>query len=150
MASLHGLCGLLVCLVAFQISCVLAQGDGDGTYAGYRVRQTCISAGSEEQEGNRIKASINFYLCCHNPKFGPGKLCCENCLEQWSEYFDWIYPCFTKQGGEKLQRRTEDAMDENFYKWDSTRYLWICAGPRSSSLSTVAALITVFLAYALN
>ena len=34
--------------------------DGDGTYAGYRVRQECIAAGSTDQDGARVKATIDF------------------------------------------------------------------------------------------
>ena len=118
--------------------------DGDGTYAGYRVRQECIAAGSTDQDGARVKATIDFYLCCNDPRFGPGKLCCENCLEQWSNYFDWIYPCFKNQGGELLQKKTEVAMDTNFYKWDKNKYLWICAGNRNASLSYLLVISTVF------
>ena len=125
----------------------LLQNEAGGTYAGYRVRQTCVAAGSTDQDGARVQASINFYLCCHDIKFGPGKLCCENCLDQWSEYFDWIYPCFKNQGGEKLQRRTEDAMDINNYKWDSTRYVWICAGPHNRPTVVLAVVIGLLSAY---
>ena len=125
------------------------QAQGDGTYAGYRQRQSCIAAGSTDQDGLRVKASIDFYLCCHDPRFGPGKLCCENCLKQWSDYFDWIYPCFENQGGELLKKKTELAMDTNFYKWDKNKYLWICAGNRTASLSytLVIAIVTLLMFY---
>ena len=138
---------LLLITMCFLVSVNSQQ--GDGTYAGYRQRQSCIAAGSTDQDGARVKASIDFYLCCHDPRFGVGKLCCENCLKQWSDYFDWIFPCFKNQGGELLQKKTELAMDANFYKWDKTKYLWICGGNRTASLSytLVTIIITVLMLY---
>ena len=71
-----------------------------------------IAAGSTDQDRARVKA-IDFYLCCCNdPRFGPGKLCCEN-WEQWSNYFDWIYPCFKNQ---RWRTATKEDGDSNGHK----------------------------------
>ena len=110
----------------------------------YLVKQSCLPAGSTEQNGARVKATIDFYLCCNDPRFGPGKLCCENCLEQWSNYFEWIAPCMLEEGGEKLEKGTRCAMSENFYKYDKKKAVWVCAGNRTTSLSYLLVTCIVF------
>lgn len=110
----------------------------------YLVKQACLPAGSTEQNGARVKATIDFYLCCNDPRYGPGQLCCENCLEQWSNYFEWMAPCLLEEGGEKLEKSTRCAMSKNFYKYDKKKAVWVCAGNRTASLSYLLVTCIVF------
>ena len=115
--------------VASRWTLVGAQIMGTGTYKGYRQRQTCDPAGGRG-DNKRLKATLDFALCCH--RRGEGVPCCENCISQFSEYFDFIFPCWNAQGGAVLQLKVEEVMDINDFQWDSDFYRWKCAGSRSS------------------
>ena len=73
---------------------------GGGSYAGYRVRQNCDPAGGTV-ENERIDATMNFALCCERAGTGAKaeeSPCCNNCVQQFALYFDYSYPCWSKQG----------------------------------------------------
>ena len=76
------------------------QKKGGGSYAGYRVRQNCDPAGGTV-ENERIDATMNFALCCERAGTGAKaeeSPCCNNCVQQFALYFDYSYPCWSKQG----------------------------------------------------
>ena len=53
-------------------ACKNRVGDQDTEYD-YMVKQSCLPAGSTEQNGARVKATIDFYLCCNDQGSYPGK-----------------------------------------------------------------------------
>jgi hypothetical protein len=124
---------------------VNSQAIGGGSYAGYRVRQNCDPAGGTT-ENERIDATLNFALCCSKAGTGPKaelSPCCNNCVQQFALYFDYSYPCWTKQGGEVMQEKTENQIDKNFFVWDTAYYRWKCAGGMASVSNFVTGLVIV-------
>ena len=118
---------------------------GTGAYKGYRQRQTCDPAGGRGQN-KRIEATLNFALCCH--RRGEGVPCCENCVAQFAEYFDFSFPCWEAQGGAVLQLKVEEVMDINDFQWDSDFYRWKCSGFRNALPSrTMITVMGAMLAY---
>ena len=70
--------------------------------------------------------------------------------DQFALYFDYSFPCWSKQGGEVMQEKTEEQIDKNFFKWDTSYFRWRCASTRlglSPATRALAALGAAILAW---
>jgi hypothetical protein len=87
---------------------------------------------------------MNFALCCERAGTGiQAELspCCNNCVKQFALYFDYSYPCWSKQGGEVMQEKTELQMDKNYFVWDTAYYRWKCAGSMAQVSNVVITIL---------
>ena len=54
---------------------------------------------------------------------------------------DYSYPCWTKQGGEVMQEKTENQIDKNYFVWDTAYYRWKCAATSTSCSNLVLGIV---------
>ena len=54
---------------------------------------------------------------------------------------DYSYPCWTKQGGEVMQEKTENQIDKNYFVWDTAYYRWKCAATSTSCSNFVLGIV---------
>ena len=139
---------ILVIILLSQVDVTLGQAAQTGIYRGYRQSKVCDPAGGVG-ENERIKATLNFALCCR-ATYGVGEQCCQNCIKQFSDYFDYSFPCWSKQGGGVMQEKTEGAMVENNFVWDVTRYKWTCSSLKDKPTWLSALAVAAMIMYLFN